>query len=50
VEGWIQTNNHCAVNTLGGTLEVTFERENETFKNIWLKGPAMFVFKGEYSN
>ncbi len=35
------------LNTLGGNLEVSFLVENNTYKNIILKGPATFVFKGE---
>lgn len=34
------------LNTLGGQLEVTFEKDNNTYKNVILKGPATFVFKG----
>ncbi|MFN8254781.1 MAG: diaminopimelate epimerase [Bacteroidales bacterium] len=34
------------LNTLGGVLEVSFERENLKFSDIYLKGPAKFVFKG----
>ena len=30
----------------GGELEVSFEKENNAFKNVFLKGPAKFVFKG----
>lgn len=38
------------VQTLGGKLSVEFIRENEhDFDDIWLCGPAMFVFKGEIS-
>jgi diaminopimelate epimerase len=33
--------------TLGGNLEVSFDVENDSYKNIILKGPATFVFKGE---
>ncbi len=33
--------------TLGGNLEVSFDVENGHYKNIILKGPATFVFKGE---
>ena len=32
--------------TLGGTLEVSFELDNNNYSNIVLKGPANFVFKG----
>lgn len=33
--------------TPGGDLEVSFEENNNNFSNIWLTGPAEFVFKGE---
>tara|TARA_B100000809_G_scaffold171083_1_gene168388 strand:- start:740 stop:1510 length:771 start_codon:yes stop_codon:yes gene_type:complete len=31
----------------GGILEVSFTEENGTYKNVFLKGPAVFVFKGK---
>ena len=31
----------------GGNLEVSFTEENGVYKNVFLKGPATFVFKGE---
>jgi diaminopimelate epimerase len=38
--------NSCAIKTLGGHLNVKFEKVLEsTFYNIWLEGPATFVFK-----
>ena len=40
--------NRVEVKTKGGRLSVEFEKISETeFKNIWLCGPAEFVFKGE---
>lgn len=40
--------NHVDVDTLGGALAVEFDKVNEKeFSNIWLNGPATFVFKGE---
>ncbi|NIM34568.1 MAG: diaminopimelate epimerase [Hydrotalea flava] len=39
--------NRIEVNTLGGKLAVEFDKLGETFTNIWLCGPATFVFKGE---
>lgn len=33
--------------TPGGELEVSYEKKENTYQNIWLKGPAEFVFKGE---
>jgi diaminopimelate epimerase len=39
--------NSCMIKTRGGELEVTFEKVLEqNFYNIWLKGPAVMVFKG----
>ena len=37
----------CAVKTLGGTLNVYFKKENGIFRDVWLEGPATFVFNGE---
>ncbi len=39
---------HCKVKTLGGDLSVEFIKNNNSFSEIWLKGPAEFVFEGEY--
>jgi diaminopimelate epimerase len=40
--------NEINVKTTGGFLKVQFERVAEiSFRNIWLEGPATFVFKGE---
>lgn len=35
------------VTTLGGELSVNLYKQENTFSNIWLNGPAEFVFKGE---
>jgi diaminopimelate epimerase len=38
------------VQTLGGELKVKFEKQsNNEFKNIWLCGPAKYVYKGTIS-
>lgn len=40
--------NRVEVKTPGGNLAVEFDKKgDETFENIWLCGPADFVFKGE---
>ena len=41
--------NTAKVTTPGGNLEISFEQERtDSFKNIWLKGPAKFVFEGDF--
>jgi diaminopimelate epimerase len=34
------------VKAKGGNLSVSFEKSGNSFTNIWLKGPAAFVFEG----
>jgi diaminopimelate epimerase len=36
-----------SVNTKGGSLSVRFSEKNGKYTNVFLKGPANFVFKGE---
>lgn len=46
----LRNDNHntYAIKTKGGNLKVSFKREKGTqFINIWLEGPAEFVFSGE---
>lgn len=38
-----------SVNTKGGSLSVRFMEKNGKYTNVFLKGPANFVFKGEIS-
>jgi len=41
--------NSFDISTRGGDLNVSFQKNsNNTFTDIWLTGPAQFVFKGEY--
>jgi diaminopimelate epimerase len=45
--GISNTKNNCLIKTLGGNLEVTFDKVLEqNFYNIWLKGPAKLVYSG----
>jgi diaminopimelate epimerase len=36
------------VTTRGGDLKVSFEKKDKTFTNIWLEGPAVMVYKGNF--
>ncbi len=38
--------NSVQLQVQGGTLEVSFEKKDGKFTNVFLKGPAQFVFKG----
>ena len=38
--------NHVQVQTKGGTLSVDYDKVGDSFKNIWLTGPAEKVFEG----
>lgn len=50
LKGISTSKNNCLVKTKGGMLEVSFEKVLEqNFYNIWLKGPALLVFKGSVS-
>lgn len=40
--------NHATIITSGGKLEVDFKHNDGTFEEITLKGPAEFVFSGEF--
>ena len=39
--------NLITLNTKGGDLQVSFEKENDLYVNIWLIGPATQVYKGD---
>lgn len=47
VTGLATGRNNCRIRTKGGMLDVSYEKVLEqTFYNIWLKGPALKVFHG----
>jgi len=37
----------CVVKSMGGLLNVHFEKSGKGFKNVWLEGEAKFVYSGE---
>ncbi len=45
--GVASTHEKCLVKTRGGKLSVHFKQEGNHFTNVWLEGPATFVFKGD---
>jgi diaminopimelate epimerase len=47
MQGLTNGKNNVSIKTAGGILEVSFEKVLEhNFYNIWLKGPAQFVYSG----
>ncbi|WP_456378840.1 diaminopimelate epimerase [Lutibacter sp.] len=38
--------NLIKIEALGGILEVSFDKKNDTYTNVFLKGPAQFIFEG----
>lgn len=49
-KGLLANKTHCMLSTKGGMLTVHFEKINNGFENIFLEGPATFVFDGEIEN
>lgn len=43
--GKVKTN-YVKIKALGGNLEVKFEKSGDVYNNVFLTGPAKFVFKG----
>lgn len=46
--GWVKAK-EIPVRTPGGELRVQFEHSLKGFENVWLIGPAVYVFTGEFS-
>lgn len=42
-----KSSQHISIDVQGGKLQVSFEVEDDTFKNVFLIGPAVAVFEGE---
>jgi len=42
----ITNSNTIKIEVLGGNLEVSFEKKDTSYTNVFLKGPAQFVFEG----
>jgi len=47
INGYYGKTSEFKIKTLGGELKVTFIFKNRIFTNIYLEGPATYVFKGE---
>lgn len=47
LKGIVPAAGPCKVKVMGGELNVYFEKNGNSFKNIWLEGPATFVYAGE---
>lgn len=45
--GLLNSNGIIDVHTRGGELKVYFRKNNTSYSDVWLEGPARFVFKGE---
>lgn len=43
----LEGNHLILVTTLGGNLSVALNKQENKFSDVWLNGPATFVFKGE---
>lgn len=47
VNAYQEGDNEININTLGGKLSVSFYKNNNSYSNIWLEGPAKKVFDGK---
>jgi len=46
-KGMTKDSHVCTVKVMGGELKIYFEKNGSGFKDIWLEGPATFVYSGE---
>lgn len=46
LHGTQSPNNQYPIEVKGGSLRVQFDIDDEKFTNVWLSGPAKFVYKG----
>jgi len=44
---FIQDRSNFDIFTRGGNLKVSFQKNENSFSNVWLTGPAAFVFSGQ---
>jgi diaminopimelate epimerase len=42
------TSNFVNLPVEGGVLEVRFREDNGIYKDVWLKGPAKYVYEGSF--
>ena len=49
IDEGLSGNINLPIRVLGGQLYISFHKDNNTFTNVYLKGPANFVFEGEIS-
>jgi diaminopimelate epimerase len=42
------TSNFVNLPVEGGVLELRFREDNGIYKDVWLKGPAKYVYEGSF--
>jgi diaminopimelate epimerase len=47
VNNYQEGNNTIQIKTLGGALAVSYKKTKDHFSNVWLHGPATFVYHGK---
>jgi diaminopimelate epimerase len=46
-KGMATAKDHCDIITMGGNLKVWFKKSGQKFTDVYLEGPATFVYKGK---